>query len=58
MMPCDTWNSDHIPGSPGDERVRNAECRAGLAACQGRIRVHTLPDEYGKLHRKEPGGVG
>ena len=29
-MSRDTRNSDHIPGSPGDEGVRDGPCRAGL----------------------------
>ena len=30
-------NSDHIPGSPGDEGVQNEPCRAGLATRESRI---------------------
>ena len=36
-MSRDTRNSDHIPGSPGDEGVRDESCRAGLATCKSRI---------------------
>ena len=36
-MSCDTRNSDHIPGSPGNEGVRDGPCRAGLATCESRI---------------------
>ena len=33
----DTRNSDHIPGSPGNEGVRNEPCRAGLVTRKSRI---------------------
>ena len=35
--PHDTRNSDHIPGCPGDEGVRNEPCQAGLATRKSRI---------------------
>ena len=36
-MSRDTRNSDHIPGSPGNEGVRNEPCGAGLAIRKSRI---------------------
>ena len=35
--PSDTRNSNYIPGSSGDEGVRNGSCGAGLATREGRI---------------------
>ena len=37
MMSRNTRNSDHIPGRPSDERIRNAQPRTGLAIREGRI---------------------
>ena len=69
MMPGNPRNSDDIPGCPGNEGVRATEGRNGLAACPGRIRVHTLCDEHRKLrgrgewlvsheYRQKPGRPG
>ena len=36
-MSRNTQNSDHIPGRPSDERIRNAQPRTSLAIRKGRI---------------------
>ena len=47
-MSRNTQNSDHIPGHPSDERIRNAQPRTSLAIHKGRIWIHTFYDESGQ----------
>ena len=69
MMSHNTLNSDHITGRPGDERIRNAQPRTGLAIHKGRIWIHAFYDEsrwcsgrrrpvFSHQHQKESDRLG